>query len=158
MISLGIALAILGGALAVGLGGAGSCVGVGKAGKAASAVVSEEPEKFGKVLVLQAMPGTQGIYGFLVGFLLFQKIGVLGGNVANVSTETGLYLLFVSMAAAITGLFSGIFQGEVCASAMQTLAKRPSEIGKSIILAAMVETYAVLGLLVSILLLNAVKF
>ena len=71
--TIGLALAILGGALAVGLGGAGSAIGVGKAGKAASGVITEEPEKFTKALILEALPGTQGIYGFLVGFLIFKS-------------------------------------------------------------------------------------
>lgn len=155
--TLGIALAVLGGALAVGFGGAGSAIGVGKAGKAASAVITEEPEKFSKALILEALPGTQGIYGFLVGFLVFNKLGILGGEMVNLSDEMGWYFLFVCLAAAITCLFSGAYQGKVCAAGMQVLAKRPSEVTKSIILATMVETYAVLGTLISILLINGVE-
>ena len=155
--TLGIALAILGGVLAVGLGGAGSAIGVGKTGRAASAVITEEPEKFTKALILEALPGTQGIYGFLVGFLVFNKLGILGGEVVDLSNEMGWYFLFVCLAAALTCLFSGVYQGEVCASGMQVLAKRPSELTKSIILATMVETYAVLGTLISILLINGIE-
>jgi V/A-type H+-transporting ATPase subunit K len=80
---LGIALAILGAALAAGLAGAGSALGVGIAGQAASGVISEEPEKFGKALLLEALPGTQGIYGFLAAIMALQKVGLLGGTVAE---------------------------------------------------------------------------
>lgn len=155
--TLGIALAVLGGALAVGLGAFGSCVGMGKAGRAGSAVLAEEPEKFAKILMLEALPGTQGIYGFLVGIMLFQKLGIFTGKVFEISTELGWYFLFACLASAIAGLISGIHQGAVCASGIQVIAKKPSEIGKSIILAAMIETYAILGLLTSVLLINGVK-
>jgi len=154
---IGIVLAVLGGILAVVFGGVGSIIGVGKAGKAACGVITEEPEKFGKALVVQALPGTQGIYGFLVGIITFQKLGVLTGEIISVPVEIGWYFFFVCLAVALTCLVSGAYQGEVCASGMQVLAKKPSEIAKSIILAAMVETYAVLGLLVSILLINGVR-
>ena len=77
--SLGQALAIFGAALAA-LAGVGSALGVGVAGEAANGVVAEDPNKFGQTLVLQALPGTQGIYGLLVAFLILSKIGLLGGG------------------------------------------------------------------------------
>jgi len=154
---LGIALVILGGAVAVALGGAGSAIGMGKAGRAAGAIISEEPEKFGKALVLTALPGTQGIYGFLVGILVFQKVGLLTGNIQPISEAIGWQLFFACLPAAIVCLISAIHQGAVCVSGMQVLAKKPTEVGKAIILAAMVETYAVLGLLVSVLLINGIN-
>lgn len=155
--SIGIALTILGGVLAVVAGGVGSAIGVKKIGKASAAIIAEEPEKFGKALVLTALPGTQGIYGFLVGIMVFQKVGLLTGDVQDLSSGTGLQLAIACLAAAIVCFFSAIYQGEVCVAGAQVLAKRPSEAGKSIILAAMVETYAVLGLLISILLINGIK-
>jgi len=156
-LTLGVALAVLGGALAVGLGAFGSAVGMGKVGRAGSAVLVEEPEKFAKVLLLEALPGSQGIYGFLVGIMLFQKLGIFAGRVVEISPELGWYFLFACLASGIAGLISGIHQGAVCAAGVQVLAKKPSEIGKSIILAAMIETYAILGLLITILLINAVE-
>mgnify|MGYP003379121895 CR=1 FL=1 len=78
MENLGIVLALLGAAFAVLLAGAGSAVGVGRAGEAAAGVVTEDPSKFGKVLILQLLPGTQGIYGLLIGFLCLSQIGVIG--------------------------------------------------------------------------------
>ncbi|PIR97272.1 MAG: permease [Candidatus Doudnabacteria bacterium CG10_big_fil_rev_8_21_14_0_10_41_10] len=148
---LGIGLAILGSALAVIFAGTGSVIGVSLAGQAGAGVVSEEPEKFGKVLVLEALPATQGIYGFLAAFLILQKIGILGGEVASLSVATGLAFLFASLPIAFTGLTSGWMQGKVSAAGAGIVAKQPKASGKAIILSAMVETYAVLGLLISLL-------
>ena len=153
---LGIALAILGASLAVALAGAGSSIGVGKAGQAASGLVSEEPEKFGKALLLQALPATQGIYGFLGCFWIIIKINLLGG-VTAIDPATGLQLLFAALPIAIAGLMSGMYQGKVSAAGISILAKKPEQAGKGIILSAMVETYAVLGLLATILLINGIQ-
>lgn len=148
---LGIGLAILGSALAVIFAGTGSVIGVSLAGQSGAGVVSEEPEKFGKVLVLEALPATQGIYGFLAAFLILQKIGILGGEAASLSVETGLAFLFAALPIAFTGLTSGWMQGKVSAAGSGIVAKQPKASGKAIILSAMVETYAVLGLLISLL-------
>ena len=154
---MGIALAIIGAALAVGLAGTGSAIGMGIAGQAGSGVLSEDPEKFGKVLLLDALPGTQGIYGFLGAVLVLQKVGLLGGEIKQISVGLGLALLFACLPIAISGLSSGIFQGKVSAAGMGVLAKKPEEMGKAIILSAMVETYAVIGLLATILLVNGIN-
>lgn len=153
----GLILALLGVALAVGLAGTGSAVGVGIAGQAAAGITAEDPDKFSKCLLLQALPGTQGIYGLLIGFLVLSKIGVLGGTVASLSMEQGFALFMACMPIAIAGLTSGIYQGKVSAAGIQMVGKRPEESGKGITLAAMVETYAVFGLLVSFFMLNAVN-
>ena len=79
---MGMVYALLGAAVAVFLAGAGSAIGVGIAGQAASGVVTEDPSKFAKVLIMQLLPGTQGIYGLLVGFITLSKIGLLGGGAA----------------------------------------------------------------------------
>ena len=154
---LGIALAVLGAALAVGLAGAGSALGMGAAGQAASGVVSEDPDKFGKALLLEALPGTQGIYGFLAAIMILQKVGLLGGEILAVSTSVGWSILFAALPIAITGLVSGLLQGRVSAAGMGVVAKKPGESGKAIILSAMVETYAVLGLLITILLVTSIQ-
>lgn len=155
--TIGLALAILGAVLAVVLAGIGSILGVGIAGQMGSGVISEDPEKFGKVLLLQALPGTQGIYGFLGAIMALQKIGFLGGEVASITTQVGWQILFACLPIALAGLTSGLFQGKVSVAGMGVVAKKPGEAGKAIILAAMVETYAVLGLLTTILLLNGIK-
>ncbi|MFH1565242.1 MAG: V-type ATP synthase subunit K [bacterium] len=157
MMTLGIALAIFGAALAVGLAGTGSAIGVGIAGQVGNGIISEEPEKFGKVLLLEALPGTQGIYGFLAAIMVLQKIDFLSGMAINLTMSQGWQIFFACLPIAIAGLTSGIFQGKVSASGMGVVAKQPAEVGKAIILTAMVETYAVLGLLASILLINGVN-
>ena len=135
---LGIALAIFGAAIAAGLAGTGSAIGVGIAGQAASGVISEEPEKFGKVLLLEALPGTQGIYGFLAAIMALQKVGLLGGEVAQISTSTGWQIFFACVPIAVAGLSSGWLQGKVSAAGMGVTAKQPKASGKAIILSAMV--------------------
>ena len=154
---MGIAIAIAGAALAAIFAGIGSALGTGIVGRTASGLVSEEPEKFGKVLLLQALPGTQGIYGFLAAIMAMQKVGLLGGQLVDISSTVGWAILFACLPIALTGLVSGIYQGKVAASAVGIVAKKPGELGKGIILAAVVETYAVLGLLVTILLLNGIN-
>ena len=151
----GLGLAILGAAIAAGLAGCGSALGVGVAGEACAGVVTEDPEKFGRLIILQALPGTQGIYGFLAAFWVMLKVNLLVGAVA-VSPQAGLQLLFACLPVALSGLVSGLYQGKVAAAGAGIVAKRPEESGKAIIFAAMVETYAVLGLLITILLINGV--
>jgi V/A-type H+-transporting ATPase subunit K len=153
---VGVMLAILGASLAVGLSGIGSSVGVGLAGEVAAGVVAEDPEKFGKTLLLQALPGTQGIYGFLAGFWVMLKLNLLGG-VLPVSDAAGWQILFACLAVGINCLISGIWQGRVAAAGIAMVGRRPDEAGKGLIFAAMVETYAVLGLLMTILLINGIK-
>ena len=154
--TLGQALAVLGAALAA-LAGVGSALGVGVAGEAANGVMAEDPNKFGQTLVLQALPGTQGIYGLLVAFLILSKIGLLGGQIADVSTFSGLALLASGAPVGIVGIWSGWAQGKAAAAGIQLIAKRPSELAKGMIYAAMVETYAVLALLVSFLMYSNVQ-
>lgn len=147
---MGHFLAMLGAALAIGLAGSGSAIGIGLAGQAAAGVTSEDPDKFGKVLVLQLLPGTQGIYGLLVAFMVFIQIGLLGA-LKPVSTAQGWFFLFACLPIAIAGFLSAIYQGKVCVAGIGLTAKRPEESTKGIIMAVMVETYAVLALLISIL-------
>jgi V/A-type H+-transporting ATPase subunit K len=154
---MGLTYAFLGGALAVILGGIGSAIGIGLAGQAASGVMSEDPEKFGSLLLLVALPGTQGIYGFLSGFLVMLKLGVTAGKLIVPPVHQGLQILIACLPVAFAGLVSAIHQGKVCASGIYMVAKQPKEMTKPLVLGALVETYAVLGLLITILLLNGIK-
>ncbi len=150
MITTGFFLAVLGAALAAALAGTGSAVGVGIAGKAAAGVVSESPDKFSKVLVLQLLPGTQGIYGLLVAFIAFMQIGIFGTPV-ELTTAQGWAYFAACMPMAIAGLTSGIYQGKVAAAGIGLIAKRPESSGKAISMTAIVETYAIFALIVSLL-------
>lgn len=153
----GLSLALAGAGIAVILGGIGSSVGVGLAGQAGAGVTTEHPEKFGKVLILEALPGTQGIYGFLIGFLILLFTGILTGSPVEVSLAQGWQLFFACLPCGFACLVSGINQGKVSAAGMNMIAKDASQMGKAMVLSAMVETYAVLGFLVSALLVFFIK-
>ncbi len=156
-VSTGLSLAILGGAVAILLAGVGSSIGVGMAGEAAAGVTAEDPEKYGKLLLLQALPGTQGFYGLIGAFLVMNKLGFFSGSIPDITLDQGWQFFFAMMPVALAGLFSAIFQGRVSVAGIGLTAKRPEESGKALIMAAMVETYAVLGLLASLLLLNGIR-
>ena len=145
-------LAILGAAFAAIFSGMGSSKGVGIAGEAASGVITEDPSKFGKALILQALPGTQGIYGLIVAFMVINNLGLLSGAPVTLTVAEGLYYFVACLPIAIVGFYSGIKQGRVAAAGMNILAKRPDDFGKGIIAAALVETYAIFAVLVSLLL------
>ncbi|WP_221039790.1 V-type ATP synthase subunit K [Gelria sp. Kuro-4] len=153
----GAVLALLGAALAVGLPGIGSAIGVGLVGQSASGLVTEQPERFGQTLLMQAIPGTQGIYGLLSGFLIMINIGVFAGRIADLTVQQGLAVLMAALPVAIVGWFSAIAQGKTVAAGIGLIAKRPEDLGKTITYGAMVETYAVLAFLATLLLLRGVS-
>ncbi len=155
--NLGIVYALLGAAIAVLMAGAGSAIGVGIAGQAASGVVTEDPSKFAKVLIMQLLPGTQGLYGLLIGFITLQKIGILGSGAADLTPATGLMILAACLPIGIVGLISGKYQGMTSAAAIGIVAKKPDQFGKAMLFPAMVETYAILALLISFLAVNGIK-
>lgn len=148
----GTNLALIGAALAVGLAGMGSAKGVGMAGEAASGLLTEDPSKFGKALILQALPATQGIYGLITAFLIIFKIGILGSTPAPLTVAQGSYFIMAALPIAIVGYYSAIKQARVAISGLNLIAKRPDEVGKAITSAALVETYAIFAVLVSLLL------
>lgn len=148
-------LAILGASIAIIFAGMGSAKGTSIAGQAAAGAVSEDSSKFGKLLVLQLLPGTQGLYGFIIAFLILSKAGLLGTSVA-LTTGQGFQLLAAGLAIGITGLVSGVAQGKAAAAGVGIVAKNADDLGKAITLAAIVETYALLGLLISFLAYNGV--
>jgi V/A-type H+-transporting ATPase subunit K len=153
----GITLAMLGAAFAAFMAGAGSAKGVGIAGEAAAGVVTEDPNKFGQTLLLQALPGTQGIYGLLTAFLILGRVGVVGGvEPADLSLVEGLMYFAAAMPIGIAGYVSAIAQGKAAAAGIGIVAKRPEELAKGITFAAMVETYAVLALLASVLMIYGI--
>ncbi|ERK47737.1 V-type ATP synthase subunit K [Leptotrichia hongkongensis] len=143
----GIVMATLGAALATLLSGIGSAKGVGIVGEVATGLMSEEPEKFGKSLVLQLLPGTQGLYGFVIGLMVLGKLN------ASMTFQNGLGILMACLPVALAGYGSAIAQGRVAASGISLLAKNEEQNTKGIIYAVMVETYALLAFVVSIMLL-----
>ncbi|NLW45958.1 MAG: V-type ATP synthase subunit K [Firmicutes bacterium] len=151
--NLGLYVAYAGIAVAVLFAGYGSAQGVGLAGQAASGVITEDPGKFGKSILLVAMPGTQGIYGFVIGMLMYLKIAAS----PDVSLATGLQYLMAGFPIGIVGWLSGVWQGRVLVAAMGILAKRPEESTKGIIYGGLVETYAILAFVISFFLVNNIK-
>ncbi len=154
---MGLTYGILGAAMAALFAGIGSAIGIGYAARVANGVLAEDPDKFGSLFILVVLPGTQGFYGFLGAFLIILQLGLLGGTPKIPTTWQGLQILFAALPVAFAGLLSAIHQGKVCASGVEMAAKRPKDSTKAVIYGAMVETYAVLGLLVTIFLLQGIK-
>ncbi|MEX0672912.1 MAG: V-type ATP synthase subunit K [Candidatus Paceibacterota bacterium] len=153
----GLVFVFAGAAVAALLGFIGSAIGMGIAGRAGSAVTAERPELFGKVLLMQALPGSQGIYGLVGAFLILNFAGLLGGGDAtNLTIGMGLQYLMVALPIGLAGLFSGIQQGAVSGTGISMIAKDDTLIGRAIVLSAMVETWAIFGLLVSFILLTVI--
>ena len=150
--------ATAGAVIAALLAGIGSAIGVGITGQASAGVVSENPDLSGKCLLLQLLPGTQGIYGLLIAVVIALQSGLMSGDVAALTTTNGLRYLFAGLPIAFGGLLSAIYQGKVAVAGINMVAKKPTESGKGMVMAIMVETYAVLSLLISFLLVNGIKF
>lgn len=149
-------LAILGAACAVTLAGFGSAKGVGMVGAAASGVISEDSSKFSQTLILQALPATQGVYGLLIGFLIVMKTGLLNGAMATISTTAGLQFLCAGLIMGGAGWMSAVHQARVCVGGINCVAKKPEELVKCVVYGVMVETYAVLALLLAFLIYNGI--
>lgn len=143
-------VAYMGIALAVALAGIGSSVGVGYAAVASAGVMSVDPKKFGKLLLLSALPGTQGIYGFVVAFLLLGKMSLV------TDMATAWSVMLAGLPVGLSCLVSGMHQGKACAAGAMMTAKQPDDSAKALILAVFIEFYAILGFLVSFLMLQGI--
>ena len=144
--------ATAGAVIAALLAGIGSAIGVGITGQASAGVVSENPDLSGKCLLLQLLPGTQGIYGLLIAVVIALQSGLMSGSIDALTTTNGLRYLLAGLPIAFGGLISAIYQGRVAVAGINMVAKKPTESGKGMVMAIMVETYAVLSLLISFLL------
>ncbi|HHU22567.1 MAG TPA: V-type ATP synthase subunit K [Clostridiales bacterium] len=150
----GAALAFLGAGLAAVLGCIGSAKGTGIAGEAAAGMLSEDPTQFSKCLILQVIPGTQGLYGFVTGFICMLQMGVFAGaDLTQITATQGFRFLFACLPMALGGLISAIAQGRVAAASINIVAKQPNDWAKGMTLCIIVEFYAILSLLISILML-----
>lgn len=154
MDNLGLFLAIFGAAFTVALSGIGSAKGVGLVGEAGAGLLCEDTSTFGKIFTLQILPGTQGLYGLLIALIAFGKLGLLSGNAVSLTWSEGLTFFAACLPMAVVGYFSAIYQGRVAASGVSLIAKQPSQFVKGMMMAALVETYAVLALLVSFIAIN----
>ena len=148
----GYAIALFGAGLAAFLACIGSAKGTGIAGEAAAGLAAEDPSKFGKALILQVIPGTQGLNGFVIWFLAFGKL------IPGMSVDQGMQVFSACLPIAVGGLLSGIAQGKVAAASVNILAKKPDDWSKGMIFCIIVEFYAILSLLASFLMLNGLSF
>lgn len=154
---IGIGLVFAGAAISAALGFSGSAIGMGHAGQAAAGVLGEKPHLFGKMLLMQALPGSQGIYGLVGAFLILNFAGVLGGDGAlAIDTAVGLQYLMAGIPIGVAGFFSGMFQGIVAAAGVSMIAKDEVNMGRAIVLSVMVETWAIFGVLISFILLISI--
>ena len=149
----GLAIGLLGAGLAACMAGAGSGVGTGIAGEAGAGLVPEDPSKFGKVMILQVIPGTQGLYGLVVFFVAVMQMGLLDGSAMNLTFVQGCRYFAACLPIAIGGMVSAIAQGKVAAASVNLLAKNPDHWAKGMILCITVEFYAILSLLASMIML-----
>ena len=149
----GVAMALLGAGLAVGLSCVGSAKGTGIAGEAGTGLLSQDPSKSGKVMVLQLLLGTQGLYGLVVFFVCLNNLGMFSGGIGQLTVQQGCTYFAACMPMALGGLLSAIAQGRVAAGSINILAKKPDDWSKGLILCGIVEFYAILSLLASMLML-----
>ncbi len=149
----GLAIGLLGAGLAACLAGAGSGIGTGIAGEAGTGLITEDPAKFGKVMILQVVPGTQGLYGLVVFFVAIMNMGLLDGTALSLSFVDGCRYFAACLPIGIGGLVTAIAQGKVAAGAVNLLAKNPDHWAKGMILCITVEFYAILSLLASMMML-----
>lgn len=151
LVQTGVGWALIGAMLAVMFGGIGSARGIRIAAAEGAGVMSEKPELFGRLLPLMALPGTQGFYGLICAIMMARYTNLIKGAM-TIGPLPGLGLLAVGFGAGMVFWRSAVFQGETSAAAIALVAKRPDQVGRSILLPALVETYAVVALLAAILL------
>jgi len=154
---LGLTLALAGAAIVMAISGTGSAIGVALAGQAAGGVLTEDPEKFGRMIPLIGMPGTQGFYGFLIGFLVLNKLNLLSADIKFPTFQQGCQIFSICLIVSIVESVSAVWQGKVSVSSIYMVAKKPEEAGKALVLPIFVEIYAILGLAAAFLLLQGVK-
>lgn len=155
-LTTGGAIGMLGAGLAVALAGAGSARGTGIAGEAGTGLICQDPTKFGKIMILQVIPGTQGLYGLVAGFMCLLLMGVLDGSYVDMTLQEGLRYFAACMPIAIGGGISAVAQGRVAAGSINILAKKPDDWAKGMVLCITVEFYAILSLLASLLMLISI--
>ncbi len=164
MFTTGYVIGMVGIALCVLLCGVGSAIGLYKTGTAAAGVLSENPKLFGKVMVLVLLPATQGIYGFIVALIASNQLGNLQEQLivtqavagAGGMTAEGWAIFGAVLPMTVSGLVTGFFQGKSAVNCIYAVGKQETLGGKLILYPAMIEFYAILGLLISIILVNAV--
>ncbi len=148
---MGIVYGCLGAALAIVLSAIGSCIGVGKAGQMSGGLLSKDPSKFTQMLILQLLPATQGLYGFIVAFMAFSQMGLIGTTDFVFTTSHGLALLAACLPIGIIGLASAIYQGKVVMAGMEMCFKQDKQTGHALLMAVLVEIFAIFAFVISLM-------
>jgi V/A-type H+-transporting ATPase subunit K len=138
-INLALILAFIGFGILISLSGIGSIMGTAAGAMATVGAVKKRPESFGSFIVLSALPGTQGLYGFAGFFILQDFIS------ADMTMLQGSGILGAGLALGLAGLLSGIFQGKVCASGIDSIGSGNDVFGRTLILAVFPELYAIIA-------------
>ncbi len=154
---LGLIFTIAGAVIVMVISGIGSSIGVALAAQAAAGVMTEDPEKFGRMIPLVGIPGTQGFYGFLIGFLVLNKLNLLATQIIIPNLSQGIQIFSICLVVSLVESISAVWQGKVSVASIYIVAKKPEEAGKALVLPIFVEIYAILGLAAGFLLLQAVK-
>ena len=154
---LGLIFTIAGAVIVMVISGIGSSIGVALAAQAAAGVMTEDPEKFGRMIPLVGVPGTQGFYGFLIGFLVLNKLNLLATQIIIPNLSQGIQIFSICLVVSLVESISAVWQGKVSVASIYIVAKKPEEAGKALVLPIFVEIYAILGLAAGFLLLQAVK-
>ena len=141
--------AFLGAACAIIFAGIGSSIGVGRAGQASAGLLSKDTSKFGNVLLLQLLPATQGMYGFVIAFIVFVKMGVLGGNIVTLTLDQGFAIFASCLPIAVIGMVSAIYQGAVAVAGINLVGKQDKQIGRAMLMTVMVEIFAIFSFVIS---------
>lgn len=149
--TMGNFFGLFGAALAVALAGIGSAIGVGRAGQASSALLSKQPDKFGNVLLLQLLPATQGLYGFVVGFMAIVGMGALGGDIVAFTDAQGWSMFAFCLPIALVGFGSAIMQGNVAVGCINLIGKQDKQLGHGMTMTVLVEIFAIFAFIVSLL-------
>jgi V/A-type H+/Na+-transporting ATPase subunit K len=139
--TLPIIFAYIGLAVMLVLSGIGSAVGVSMGGNATIGALKKNSEAFGSYMLLSALPGTQGLYGF-GGFFIINNSGVIG---AQMTTLQGIAILASGLVLGIVALFSAFQQGRVCANGIASIGSGNDVFGNTLILAVFPELYAIIA-------------
>ena len=153
----GLVWALLGAGIAIIGGGVGSAFGVSYASRAAAGVVSEDPDKFGKLMIFQLLPSTNVLYGFIVAFLVLMLTLLAPGGGADLTIADGLKYFVACLPYAAVGMPSSITQAKVCVSCINMVGKNSEFLGRGITLASFIEIVTLLSLVISIFIIFSIS-
>ena len=130
-------MAYVGVALMVGLAGIASAIGTSIAGQAAVGAMKKNGNAFGSYMILSALPGSQGLYGFVCFFMV-------KGFLQAPTPIQGAAIFGAGLLVGIVNVAAAVYQSKVCANGIAAIGNGHDVMGKTLILAAFPELYAIL--------------